>query len=129
MNGNVPAKHVKRNDELGDIYRSSVQLQQELRKIVDNIKQSSESLINRKSARSWNDAHEPGLASDSMRGITDASVTQNEETTVAIGNVQGMANEIAYTSHIMDSLTQHANQMSEAEQASEAIIHQLNASQ
>lgn len=63
-----------------------------------------------------------------MRGITDASVTQNEETTVAIGNVQGMANEIAYISNIMDSLTQHANQMSEAEQASETIIHQLNAS-
>lgn len=38
---------------------------------------------------------------DSMRGITDASVTQNEETTVAIGNVQGMANEIAYISNIM----------------------------
>lgn len=34
-------KHMKRNDELGDIYRSSVRLQQELRKIVDNIKQSS----------------------------------------------------------------------------------------
>lgn len=124
-------KHVKRNDELGDIYRSSVQLQQELRKIVDNIKQSSESLINSanqltgmaQSTRTTVDS-----VCDSMRGITDASVTQNEETTVAIGNVQGMANEIAYISHIMDSLTQHANQMSEAEQASEAIIHQLNAS-
>ena len=124
-------KHVKRNDELGDIYRSSVQLQQELRKIVDNIKQSSESLINSanqltgmaQSTRTTVDS-----VCDSMRGITDASVTQNEETTVAIGNVQGMANEIAYISHIMDSLTQHANQMSEAEQASETIIHQLNAS-
>ena len=130
--GVVPKqKHVKRNDELGDIYRSSVQLQQELRKIVDNIKQSSESLINSanqltgmaQSTRTTVDS-----VCDSMRGITDVSVTQNEETTVAIGNVQGMANEIAYISHIMDSLTQHANQMSEAEQASEAIIHQLNAS-
>ena len=130
--GVVPKqKHVKRNDELGDIYRSSVQLQQELRKIVDNIKQSSESLINSanqltgmaQSTRTTVDS-----VCDSMRGITDASVTQNEETTVANGNVQGMANEIAYISHIMDSLTQHANQMSEAEQASEAIIHQLNAS-
>ena len=130
--GVVPKqKHVKRNDELGDIYRSSVQLQQELRKIVDNIKQSSESLINSanqltgmaQSTRTTVDS-----VCDSMRGITDASVTQNEETTVAFGNVQGMANEIAYISHIMDSLTQHANQMSEAEQASEAIIHQLNAS-
>lgn len=124
-------KHMKRNDELGDIYRSSVRLQQELRKIVDNIKQSSESLINSanqltgmaQSTRTTVDS-----VCDSMRGITDASVTQNEETTVAIGNVQGMANEIAYISNIMDSLTQHANQMSEAEQASETIIHQLNAS-
>lgn len=128
---NPKQKHLKRNDELGDIYRSSVQLQQELRKIVDNIKQSSESLINSanqltgmaQSTRTTVDS-----VCDSMRGITDASVTQNEETTVAIGNVQGMANEIAYISHIMDSLTQHANQMSEAEQASESIIHQLNAS-
>ncbi len=128
---NPKQKHLKRNDELGDIYRSSVQLQQELRKIVDNIKQSSESLINSanqltgmaQSTRTTVDS-----VCDSMRGITDASVTQNEETTVAIGNVQGMANEIAYISHIMDSLTQHANQMSEAEQASETIIHQLNAS-
>lgn len=128
---NPKQKHVKRNDELGDIYRSSVQLQQELRKIVDNIKQSSESLINSanqltgmaQSTRTTVDS-----VCNSMRGITDASVTQNEETTVAIGNVQGMANEISYISHIMDSLTQHANQMSEAEQASETIIHQLNAS-
>lgn len=123
--------HIKRNDELGDIYRSSVQLQQELRKIVDNIKQSSESLID--SANQLTDMAQSTRGTvdsvcDSMRGITDASVTQNEETTVAIGNVQGMANEIAYISHIMDSLTQHANQMSEAEQASETIIHQLNAS-
>ena len=124
-------KHMKRNDELGDIYRSSVRLQQELRKIVDNIKQSSESLIN--SANQLTDMAQSTRTTvdsvcDSMRGITDASVTQNEETTVAIGNVQGMANEIAYISNIMDSLTQHANQMSEAEQASETIIHQLNAS-
>ena len=124
-------KHMKRNDELGDIYRSSVRLQQELRKIVDNIKQSSESLIN--SANQLTDMAQSTRTTvdsvcDSMRGITDASVTQNEETTVAIGNLQGMANEIAYISNIMDSLTQHANQMSEAEQASETIIHQLNAS-
>ena len=52
--GVVPKqKHVKRNDELGDIYRSSVQLQQELRKIVDNIKQSSES------RPVWHSPHEP----------------------------------------------------------------------
>lgn len=116
---------MKRNDELGDIYRSSVQLQQELRKIVDNIKQSSESLINSanqltgmaQSTRTTVDS-----VCDSMRGITDASVTQNEETTVAIGNVQGMANEIAYISHIMDSLTQHANQMSEAEHTSKQLF-------
>ena len=128
---NPKQKHMKRNDELGDIYRSSVRLQQELRKIVDNIKQSSESLINSanqltgmaQSTRTTVDS-----VCNSMRGITDASVSQNEETAVAIGNVQGMANEIAYISNIMDSLTQHANQMSEAEQASETIIHQLNAS-
>ena len=98
---NPKQKHMKRNDELGDIYRSSVRLQQELRKIVDNIKQSSESLIN--------SANQLTAMAQSTRTTVDSVC-------------------IAYISNIMDSLTQHANQMSEAEQASETIIHQLNAS-
>lgn len=124
-------KYMKRNDELGDIYTSSVQLQGELRKIVDNIKNSSSHLI--LSADQLSDMAQDTRSTvdsvcQSMEGITDASATQSEETALAINNVTQIGNEIIHITDIMDSLTQHAKQMSDAEQASEQIIHELNAS-
>lgn len=123
------AKHMNRNDELGDIYRSSASLQQELRKIVNHIKQSSADLI--QSADQLTDVAKTtrdtvDTVCQSMEGITEGSATQTEETTIAIGNVEKIANEITHISSIMDSLTRHANQMSDAEQASEEIVRRLN---
>ncbi|MCH5267916.1 MAG: methyl-accepting chemotaxis protein [Lachnospiraceae bacterium] len=122
-------KYLSRNDELGDIFTSSVQLQNELCKIVDNIKSSSSDLII--SADQLTDVAQDTRSTvdsvcQSMEGITNASVTQTEETTLAIGNVGKIGEEIGYISHIMDSLTHHAEQMSDAEQASERIIRELN---
>lgn len=124
-------KYLNRNDELGDIYTSSVQLQSELRKIVDNIKNSSSHLI--VSADQLSDMAQDTRSTvdavcQSMEGITDASATQSEETTLAIGNVAKIGDEITHITDIMDSLTRHAEQMSDAEQASERIIQELNAS-
>lgn len=124
-------KYLSRNDELGDIFSSSVKLQNELSKIVDNIKSSSSHLI--LSADHLTDVAQDtrntvDSVCNSMEGITSASSTQTEETSLAIGNVVKISEEINSISDIMDSLTNHANQMSEAEQASEDIIRELNSS-
>lgn len=123
------SKFLSRNDELGDIFVSSVQLQNELCNIVDNIKSSSSDLII--SADQLTDVAQDTRSTvdsvcHSMEGITTASVTQTEETSLAIGNVVKISEEINYISDIMDSLTHHAEQMSDAEQASEQIIRKLN---
>lgn len=124
-------KIIKRNDELGDIYNSSVQLQGELNKMVDHIKDSSADLI--QSADQLADMAQDtrntvDSVCSSMKEITDGSVTQSQKTTVAIDHVTKIGEEITYITESMDSLTKHASQMSDAEKTSKVILHELDAS-
>lgn len=122
-------KLMKRNDELGDIYNSSVQLQNELRKIVDHIKDSSADLIqsaDQLTDMAQNTRNTVDSVCSSMKDVTDGSVTQSEKTTVAIDHVTKIGEEITYISETMDSLTKHAGQMSDAEKTSKVILNELN---
>lgn len=125
------AKMSERNDELGDIYHISVKLQSSLRQIVYNIKTASVDLISAAD-------HLTVMAQDtkenvdnvyrSLEEITKGSATQADETAVARENVERIGEQITYITEEVDSLTEHAKQMSDAEQASEMIIGELNAS-
>lgn len=124
-------KLLKQNDELGDIYSSSVQLQLELRKIVNNIKKSADELIH--SANSLTDMaqdtqHTVAGVLTSVEEISKGTVTQAEGTATANDNVGRISEQIGYITNVVNDLTKNAKQMANAEEASEMIIGELNSS-
>ena len=124
-------KITKRNDELGDIYNISIQLQNELRRIVSDIKKSSSDLItsaDQLTNMAINTRGTVDVVYQSLEEITKGSATQADETGVAKHNVDRIGEQITYITDEVDSLTRHAEQMSDAEKASEVIIGELNAS-
>ena len=124
-------KFQSRNDELGDIYNISVQLQSSLRKIVNNIKVSAADLTvsaDQLTGLAQGTKETVDGVYGSLEEITKGSVTQADETGVARQNVDMIGEQITYITEEVDYLTQNAEQMAEAEKASEAIIDELNAS-
>ena len=124
-------KFQSRNDELGDIYNISVQLQSSLRRIVNNIKVSAADLTvsaDQLTGLAQGTKETVDGVYGSLEEITKGSVTQADETGVARQNVDMIGEQITYITEEVDYLTQNAEQMSEAEKASEEIIDELNAS-
>lgn len=124
-------KQLRQNDELGDIYGISVQLQTELRRIVNNIKSSADDLVysaNRLTdmAQDTKETVEGVLCS--VEEISQGAATQAEGTATANDNVTMIGEQINYITDEVDSLTKHAGQMSSAEKESEQIIGELNSS-
>lgn len=124
-------KQLKQNDELGDIYGISVQLQMELRKIVNHIKSSADDLVN--SANQLTDMAQDTKGTvegvlNSVEEISQGTVTQAEGTATANDNVGRIGEQIDFITDEVNSLTKHARQMSGAEKESEQIIVELNAS-
>ncbi|MBU5429840.1 cache domain-containing protein [Kineothrix sp. MSJ-39] len=131
LSTNVNKKITKRNDELGDIYNISIQLQNELRRIVSDIKKSSSDLItsaDQLTNMAVNTRGTVDVVYQSLEEITKGSATQADETGVAKHNVDRIGEQITYITDEVDALTRHAEQMSDAEKASEVIIGELNAS-
>lgn len=134
-NGNlavIPEKKLmERKDELGDIYCTTVKLQQEFKKIVNNIKDSVDNLT----------TEADGLTEmaqgtrltvdgvfDSVELINKSANMQAEHTVNAADNVSKIGEQIEYIAQEMDTLTKEAGMMANAEQESEAIIKKLNRS-
>ena len=131
LSTNVNKKITKRNDELGDIYNISIQLQNALRRIVSDIKKSSSDLItsaDQLTDMAINTRGTVDVVCQSLEEITKGSATQADETGVAKHNVDRIGEQITYITDEVDALTRHAEQMSDAEKASEVIIGELNAS-
>lgn len=130
--GQIPEeKLLQRNDELGDIYGISIQLQAELRKIVNHIKVSADDLVrsaNQLTDMALNTKNTVEGVLDSVEEISKGTVTQAEGTATANNNVTKIGEQISYITDEVNSLTKHARQMSDAEKESEQIIGELNAS-
>ncbi len=130
--GQVPEdKLLQRNDELGDIYGISIQLQAELRKIVNHIKKSADDLVHSANHLTDMALNTKGTVEgvlDSVEEISKGTVTQAEGTATANNNVTKISEQISYITDEVNSLTTHARQMSDAEKVSERIIGELNAS-
>lgn len=124
-------KFQMRKDELGDIYNISVQLQNSLRRIVDNIKVSAGDLAvsaDQLTGLAQGTKETVDGVYGSLEEITKGSATQADETGVARQNVDMIGEQITYITEEVDYLTQNAEQMSDAEKDSEQIIDELNAS-
>ena len=120
-----------RNDELGDIYRMSVKLQREFRDIVNNIKESSENLIESAQQLSSISGQTSGTVDavyESLEEVVKGSETQTEETNVAKENVEQIGKQISFIRADIDKLAKNSSKMSDAEMAEESIIDELNKS-
>ena len=134
-NGNLAVepeqKIMNRKDELGDIYNTTVKLQHEFRKIVNNIKDSVDNLM----------TEADGLTEmaqgtrltvdevfDSVGVVNKSANTQAEHTVHAADNVSRIGEQIEYIAQEMNALTKEAGKMADAERESESIIQKLNQS-
>ena len=135
VNGELDAepdeKQCRRKDELGDVYRISVKLQKTLRTIVTDIKDSADNLtvssnklikMAQDTQESVNDVYQ------AVGEISEGARNQADETTDANTNVVRIGEQIEYISDKVNSLTDYAGRMAEAEKASEEIMKELNSS-
>jgi len=119
----------KRNDELGDIYRISVKLQETLRKIVEDIKVSSDNLVesaNQLASMSQNTRSTMDDVVGSMDEIWRGATNQAEHSTTANDNVLMISEQIDLIMEEVEQLTGLAARMDEDEKASEQIVEELS---
>ena len=135
VNGELDAapneKQCRRKDELGDVYRISVKLQKTLRTIVTDIKDSADNLTasSEKLIRMAQDTQESvNDVYQAVGEISEGARNQANETTDANENVVRIGEQIEYISEEVNSLTDYAGRMAEAEKASEEIMKELNSS-
>ncbi len=135
VNGELDAepdeKQMVRNDELGDIYRISNNLKETLIKIVTDIKQSSDNLMdsaNNLTQMSEDTKNTMDGVVGSVDGISQGAMTQAESSATANENIVRISEQIDHITQEVDNLTVYAHKMNEDEQASEKIIEELNVS-
>ena len=124
-------KQCRRKDELGDVYRISVKLQKTLRTIVTDIKDSADDLTtsSNKLIKMAQDTQESVHdVYQAVGEISEGARNQADETTDANTNVVRIGEQIEYISDKVNSLTDYAGRMAEAEKASEEIMKELNSS-
>lgn len=128
---NAKLRQLKRDDELGDMYAISYSLQEELKKIVTNIKISADDLAVSSDdllQLSQNTANNVTGLYDSVEFISKGATDQADQTSVAAIQVSNIGDQIDSIAEDVTSLTESATKMSSAEKASTSIINELNAS-
>ncbi len=128
---NARMKSLKRNDELGDIYAISYALQEELKRIVSNIKFSASELAASSDnllTISQNTSDNVATLYDSVEFISRGASDQADQTSVAAIQISNIGDQIENISNEVSSLAQSAGNMSDAERASTEIIKELNVS-
>lgn len=120
-----------RDDELGDIYRMAIRLQNTLRQIVNEIKQSATRLnesADQLTGMAQNTNH---VVEDVIRAVAEISQgakVQAEDTSETNENIMRMSNQIATIVNDVENLNSNATRMAQEESESERIINELNAS-
>ncbi len=121
----------KREDEIGDIYRMAVRLQNTLYQIVNEIKQSAARLNESadqltEMARNTNNVVEDVICA--VAEISQGAKQQAKETSETNEDIMRMGQQIESIVGEVENLNLNANKMAEEEGESERIIHELNIS-
>lgn len=121
----------KREDEIGDIYRMAVRLQNTLYQIVNEIKQSSARLNESadqltEMARNTNNVVEEVICA--VAEISQGAKQQAKDTSETNEDIMRMGQQIESIVGEVENLNLNANKMAEEEGESERIIHELNIS-
>lgn len=120
-----------KDDELGDIYRMAIRLQNALRQIVTEIKQSANRLNESADqltdmAYNTNEVVEGVIVA--VGEISQGAKQQAEDTSETNENVMRMGQQIESIVGEVEKLNYNANKMAEDESESERIINELNSS-
>lgn len=125
------AKNLKVEDELGDIYRNCVKVQDTFKEMVREIKVSCDELKN--AADKFSDlAQNTTDAADGVRvaveEISNGARIQADSTGAAHDNMAMISNQIGLINKEVDDMADYAKIMSKKEKESEVIIGELSAS-
>lgn len=121
----------KRNDEIGDIYRMSVRVQNTLYQIVTDIKQSATRLNESADQLTSMAQNTDVVVTDVIRAVAEISrgaKQQAEDTSETNDNIMRMGRQIESIVDEVENLNENATKMAQEESESERIINELNAS-
>lgn len=122
-------KHVKSRDEIGDIFKMSVTLQDELYSIVSNIKGSTDSLLassNGLITISNGATQDVGAMKKSMDSIVKDASEQADKASESVENIYNISTQIEYISKEMTDMYDTVNAVSVAEKDASRIMEELN---
>lgn len=124
-------KNLKVNDELGDIYRNCVKVQDTFNEMVGEIKASCDNL--KIAAKRFSDmARETTESADEVKvaveQISEGARSQADNTAAAHDNVAMISSQIGLITREVDDMAEYARDMSAREKESEMIIRELSAS-
>jgi methyl-accepting chemotaxis protein len=123
--------NLKVNDEIGDIYRNCVKVQETFNAMVGEIKTSCGNLKN--AADKFSDmaqttTAQAGEVMTAVEEIADGAKSQADSTVAAHENVATISSQIELITEEIDRIAYSASDMSGKEEKSEAIIKELAAS-
>ena len=125
------AKNLKSNDEIGDIYRNCVKVQDTFKSMVTEIKTSCDDLKNA-ADRFSEIAKTTNESADNVKvaveEISDGARNQADSTVEAHDNMEMINDQIGLITHEVDDMTEYAVDMSNKEKQSQAIIGELSVS-
>lgn len=122
-------KEVRNQDEIGDIYRIAIYLQQELKDIVMNMKNFAGKLLdssgNLKSMSSNIHISINQMYDEAEEIVSDAEL-QADETDQAVEKIRNIGEQIEYMTQEMESLQSNIISMSEAEEAAYHVVRDFS---
>lgn len=125
------SKALKVNDELGDIYRNCVQVQDTFKHMVGEIKTSCDNLklkADNFSEMAKNTTEAADIVRIAVEEISNGARNQADSTASAHDNIATMSSQISMITKEVDSMAESAIDMSKKEKESEMIIGGLSAS-
>jgi len=132
-NGKLESEHdkamEKRKDEIGDIYRASVDLQDSLRGIVGNISLATSDLAQSSESLSDLAQNTQGTVSETVKAtesIAERASSQAIDAKITSDGVSEMNEQIKVIKDEMESLVKYAETMAVAEQKNRNIVEELN---
>lgn len=124
------AKTLKRNDELGDVYRTAIDLQKSLYEIVNNIIHAASHLTTSATALSEIAQNTQGTVDSVVHAteqIAERASSQAVDAKVTSDGVLDMNEDIKTIKADMKVLVGYAESMASAEQKNQGIVEELNA--
>lgn len=128
---NTKEREIKRQDEIGDIYRISVHLSGELRNIINRVKKFAQ-ILSGSSGRLKEMSHVVSESITELYGdaekIAQDAATQAEDTTESVETLYQISEQIEYISEKMGAMYESIDSMAMAEENAYAIICNLHQS-